>query len=233
MGQNPNRTPNEHPPPEIGSKMEVRQEKNKIKQENKKTIPTKKNLGSKKKKPKLETTREQTKREKERERERKRKKRKKNAPRLAAAHRHLINASLNEALALGGARGRAWDMGEVDQGSLHYLNIATCKWWCPFVLVLKKQHGSNGCKMYLLRSPVDVPPCPSLCPTASFLFSFKPSKTGYPIKDTPNGSCFHFYPFCNNHGSGRSEKENGLPTRDRGLPSLLKSILQTTPDISG
>ena len=27
-----------------------------------------------------------------------------------------------------------------------------CKWWCPFVLVLKKQHVSNGCNMYLLRA---------------------------------------------------------------------------------
>ena len=32
-------------------------------------------------------------------------------------------------------------------------NIA-CKLWCPFILLLKKQHVSNGCNMYLLRSPV-------------------------------------------------------------------------------
>ena len=34
-----------------------------------------------------------------------------------------------------------------------HLNIATCEWWCPFILVLKKQHVSNGCQMYHLRSP--------------------------------------------------------------------------------
>ena len=34
-----------------------------------------------------------------------------------------------------------------------HLSIATCKWWFPFILVLKKQHESNGCKVYLLRSP--------------------------------------------------------------------------------
>ena len=28
-----------------------------------------------------------------------------------------------------------------------HLNIATCKWWFPFISVLKKQHVSNGCKM--------------------------------------------------------------------------------------
>ena len=32
-------------------------------------------------------------------------------------------------------------------GCIIHLNIATCKWWFPFMWVLKKQHVSNGCNM--------------------------------------------------------------------------------------
>ena len=44
-----------------------------------------------------------------------------------------------------------WDLGvPLRRDYSIHLNIATCKWWLP-LLVLKKQHVSNGCKMYLLR----------------------------------------------------------------------------------
>ena len=37
-----------------------------------------------------------------------------------------------------------------------HLNIATCTWWFPFLLVLKKPHVSNGCKNGdLLRRPAE------------------------------------------------------------------------------
>ena len=36
-------------------------------------------------------------------------------------------------------------------GCIIHLNIATCKWWCPFILVEKAMFQMG--KMYLLRSP--------------------------------------------------------------------------------
>ena len=41
-----------------------------------------------------------------------------------------------------------------DPDALYTLQLVF--WWCPFILVLKKLYVSNGCKMYLLRSPVDI-----------------------------------------------------------------------------
>ena len=50
----------------------------------------------------------------------------------------------------------ALPLSQAVQGSLHEKhrsNIATCKWCCFTLFWWKKQHVSNGCKMYLLRSP--------------------------------------------------------------------------------
>ena len=61
---------------------------------------------------------------------------------------------------LGSSRASTQPFIPLHQGSgcIIHLNIATCKWWFPFISVWQKQHVSTGCKQHelLLRSPVHL-----------------------------------------------------------------------------
>ena len=50
---------------------------------------------------------------------------------------------------------KGWGPQAIRDPCIH-LNIATCKWWLPSISVWKKQHVSNGCKVYLFGGPEKV-----------------------------------------------------------------------------
>ena len=70
----------------------------------------------------------------------------------------------------------------MQQGSLHeqHKNIATCKWWFPFILV-KKPHVSNGGNMEISFKE----PCAACRSFGAFAKSARPKALAYETKNAP------------------------------------------------